>query len=151
MGDGKFVGAHHDENGGITGPKAGDQTGDEISVDSYAVGYTAYYRYKGAMNVETAGGKVTSAQAVSGKTKDDGWDGMSSTAAKTKWFNGLAGPDDACATYPEGQCTWGACVAPTIWVGSMWASIGAMARTGPLPPETKATGPRPTRPFRERS
>lgn len=110
MGDGKFVGAHHDENGGITGPKAGDQTGDEISVDSYAVGYTAYYRYKGAMNVETAGGKVTSAQAVSGKTKDDGWDGMSSAAAKTKWFNGLAGPDDACATYPEGQCTWGACV-----------------------------------------
>ena len=62
------------------------------------------------MNVETAGGKVTSAQAVSGKTKDDGWDGMSSAAAKTKWFNGLAGPDDACATYPEGQCTWGACV-----------------------------------------
>lgn len=110
VGDGKFVGAHHDENGGITGPKAGDQTGDEISVDSYAVGYTAYYRYKGAMNVETAGGKVTSAQAVSGKTKDDGWDGMSSAAAKTKWFNGLAGPDDACATYPEGQCTWGACV-----------------------------------------
>ena len=110
VGDGKFVGAHHDENGGIAGPKAGDQTGDEISVDSYAVGYTAYYRYKGAMNVETAGGKVTSAQAVSGKTKDDGWDGMSSTAAKTKWFNGLAGPGDACATYPEGQCTWGACV-----------------------------------------
>lgn len=110
VGDGKFVGAHHDENGDITGPKAGDQTGDEISVDSYAVGYTAYYRYKGAMNVETAGGKVTSAQAVSGKTKDDGWDGMSSAAAKTKWFNGLAGPGDACATYPEGQCTWGACV-----------------------------------------
>lgn len=110
VGDGKFVGAHHDENGGIAGPKAGDQTGDEISVDSYAVGYMAYYRYKGAMNVETAGGKVTSAQAVSGKTKDDGWDGMSSTAAKTKWFNGLAGPGDACATYPEGQCTWGACV-----------------------------------------
>lgn len=110
VGDGKFVGAHHDENGGITGPKAGDQTGDEISVDSYAVGYTAYYRYKGAMNVETADGKVTSAQAVSGKTKDDGWDGMSSAAAKTKWFNGLAGPGDACATYPEGQCTWGACV-----------------------------------------
>lgn len=57
MGDGKFVGAHHDENGGIAGPKAGDQTGDEISVDSYAVGYMAYYRYKGAMNVETAGGR----------------------------------------------------------------------------------------------
>lgn len=57
VGDGKFVGAHHDENGGITGPKAGDQTGDEISVDSYAVGYTAYYRYKGAMNVETPAGR----------------------------------------------------------------------------------------------
>ena len=57
VGDGKFVGAHHDENGGIAGPKAGDQTGDEISVDSYAVGYTAYYRYKGAMNVETPAGR----------------------------------------------------------------------------------------------
>ena len=37
---------------------------------------------QGAMNVETAGGKVTSAQAVSGKTKDDVWDGMSSTPRK---------------------------------------------------------------------
>lgn len=110
MGDGRFVGAHHDENGGITGRTPGDQTGDEISVDSYAAGYTAYYRYKGAMNVTGADGAVSSAQAVSGKTGDDGWDGLSSTAAKSKWFKGLAGPDDACVTYPEGQCTWGACV-----------------------------------------
>ena len=36
IGDGKFVGAHHDENNGIEGPKPGDQTGDEISIDSYA-------------------------------------------------------------------------------------------------------------------
>lgn len=33
-GDGKFTGAHHDENGGIDGPKAGDQTGDEISTST---------------------------------------------------------------------------------------------------------------------
>lgn len=65
IGDGRFVGAHHDENGGVTGPKAGDQTGDEISVTSYASGYTAYYRYKGSMNVTNSDGSASSAQAVS--------------------------------------------------------------------------------------
>ncbi len=110
IGDGRFVGAHHDENGGITGTIPGDQTGDEISVDSYAAGYTAYYRYKGAMNVTEPDGSSSSAQAVSGSTGSDGWENMSSSTAKTTWFGGLAGPDDACATYPEGQCTWGACV-----------------------------------------
>ena len=60
IGDGRFVGAHHDENGGVTGPKAGDQTGNEISVTSYASGYTAYYRYKGSMNVTNSDGSASS-------------------------------------------------------------------------------------------
>lgn len=68
IGDGRFVGAHHDENGGVTGPKAGDQTGDEISIDSYAAGYAAYYRYKGSMNVNDPHGGQSSAQAVSGSS-----------------------------------------------------------------------------------
>lgn len=105
MGDGKFVGAHHDENGGITGSKGGDQTGDEISVTSYAAGYTAYFRCK-----TTSGSDGAVLQAVAGSTGDDGWDGLTSGQAKSKWFNGQAGPDNACVTYPEGQCTWGACV-----------------------------------------
>lgn len=33
-GDGKFTGARHDENGGITGPQAGDQKGDEIATSN---------------------------------------------------------------------------------------------------------------------
>lgn len=97
VGDGKFVGAHQDENGGIEGKQHGDQTGQEISVDTDGSGYTAYYRYKGSGTSSVA-------------TKNDGWNGLTSTAAKAQWFGGLAGPGNTCATYPEGQCTWGACV-----------------------------------------
>lgn len=32
VGDGKFAGAHIDENGGIAGNKGGDQTGNEVSI-----------------------------------------------------------------------------------------------------------------------
>ena len=55
-GDGMFVGAHYDERHGVRGEKPGDQTGHEISVSSYASGYTYYYRYAGAGNVVSAVG-----------------------------------------------------------------------------------------------
>lgn len=76
IGEGRFVGAHQDENGGISGGKAGDQTGDEISVTSYAAGYTAYFRYKGTGNIIGSSG-TSNGQAVSGGTGSTELVGMS--------------------------------------------------------------------------
>ena len=140
MGDGKFVGAHHDENGGITGSTPGDQTGDEISVDSYAAGYTAFYRYANGDGGQDGGG-----QAVSGETSG-GVEGLTSSQAKAEWFSGRAGPDDACATYPEGQCTWGACVRAYKlgWqhVGPYWGNGGDWAASAAAEGyETTGTAP----------
>ena len=132
-GDGKFVGAHHDENGGITGPKAGDQTGDEISVTSYASGYTAYYRYKGSMNVTNSDGSSSSAQAVSGSTGSTKVVGMSEKDAEA-WFNGQQGPNNYCATYAYGQCTWWTCMRAKKlgWknIGQYWGNGQDWARSG---------------------
>lgn len=44
LGDGKSIGAHHDENGGIAGSQGGDQKGDEISEDHYSGNYTQVFR-----------------------------------------------------------------------------------------------------------
>lgn len=108
IGDGKFVGAHHDENNGIEGPKPGDQTGDEISIDSYAAGYAAYYRYKGSMNVNDPHGGQSSAQAVSGSTGSTNVVGMSEKDAEA-WFNGQQGPNNMGASGSSGteQCVTG--------------------------------------------
>lgn len=133
IGDGRFVGAHHDENGGVTGPKAGDQTGDEISVTSYAAGYTAYYRYKGSMNVTNSDGSASSAQAVSGSTGSTNVVGMSEQDAEA-WFNGQQGPNNYCATYAYGQCTWWTCMRAKKlgWknVGQYWGNGQDWARSG---------------------
>ena len=135
-GDGKFIGAHHDENGGITGAKAGDQTGDEISVTSYAAGFTAYYRYKGSLNVSGGDGSTSSAQAVSGNTGSTNVVGMSESDAEA-WFGGKQGPNNYCATYAYGQCTWWSCMRAEklgwknlgqYWGnGADWANSGAKA------------------------
>ena len=133
IGDGRFVGAHHDEAGGVTGPKAGDQTGDEISVTSYASGYTAYYRYKGSMNVTNSDGSASSAQAVSGSTGSTNVAGMGEKDAEA-WFNGQQGPNDYCATYAYGQCTWWTCMRAKKlgWknVGQYWGNGQDWARSG---------------------
>ena len=47
IGNGLTVGAHIDENGGITGKKSGDQTGNEISVASYSNIWQGYLRFEG--------------------------------------------------------------------------------------------------------
>ena len=44
LGDHKSIGAHMDENGGITGAQGGDQKGDEISEDNYSGNYTQAFR-----------------------------------------------------------------------------------------------------------
>lgn len=135
IGEGRFVGAHQDENGGISGGKAGDQTGDEISVTSYAAGYTAYFRYKGTGNIIGSSG-TSNGQAVSGGTGSTELVGMSEQDAMA-WFDGRQGPDDFCATYAYGQCTWWTCMRAKKlgWTGvgrywgngQDWASSGAKA------------------------
>ncbi len=135
IGDDRFVGAHQDENGGISGGKAGDQTGDEISVTSYAAGYTAYFRYKGTGNVIGSSG-TSNGQAVSGGTGSTELVGMSEQDAMA-WFDGRQGPDDFCATYAYGQCTWWTCMRAKKlgWTGvgrywgngQDWAASGAKA------------------------
>ena len=133
MGDGRFVGAHHDENGGIEGTTAGDQTGDEISVDSYPSGYTAYYRYKGSLNVSGGDGSTSSAQAVSGSTGSTNVVGMTEADAEA-WFGGKQGPNDFCGTYAYGQCTWWTCMRAKKlgWknIGQYWGDGQNWARSG---------------------
>lgn len=135
MGDGKFVGAHKDENGGIEGRTPGDQTGEEISVDSWPAGYTAYYRYQGSKNVTVSGGGTASAQAVSGSTGtgSKGVVGMTEADAE-KWFGGKQGPDDFCASYAYGQCTWWTCMRAKKlgWknIGKYWGDGKDWARSG---------------------
>lgn len=56
-------------------------------------------------------------------------DGM--TIAQTKaWFNGSDGPDNVCQAYPDGQCTWWACMRGHkigLDVGSYWGNGGDWA------------------------
>lgn len=139
MGDGEFVGAHWDERHGVEGRTPGDQTGDEIGVTSTLNAlYTRVYRAPASQG----------SQAVSGGTSDSGWDGMGAEQAKAAWFGGLAGPGNTCVSYPQGQCTWGACLRAyrlgwkhvgQYWGdGGMWASSAAaegyrVTRTAPVP------------------
>lgn len=98
-GDGRYVGAHKDENGGIMGRTPGDQTGHEISVEKSSGDFTYYWR-----------APAGAGQAVSGSTSSgDGAIGLDERAAEA-WFDGRQGPEGACATYAYGQCTWWACM-----------------------------------------
>lgn len=120
-GDGMFVGAHHDEHGGIEGTESGDQTGDEISeTASLSSSYTRVYRAPA----------VAGSQAVSGGTTDSDWEGMTVATARREW-SGV--PYDVCDAYPPGQCTWGACVRAYRlgWkhVGSHWGNGADWARS----------------------
>ena len=56
------------------------------------------------------GGSNGSSGGVTGSvTTGEVRDGM--TIAQTKaWFNGSDGPDNVCQAYPDGQCTWWACM-----------------------------------------
>lgn len=48
LGGGMQADAHGDENGGITGPTAGDNTGREVEVRSLRTTWTAIYRHQGS-------------------------------------------------------------------------------------------------------
>ena len=46
------------------------------------------------------------------------------------WFNGSDGPDNVCQAYPDGQCTWWACMRGHkngLDVGSYWGNGGDWA------------------------
>ncbi|KFI91241.1 CHAP domain protein [Bifidobacterium saguini DSM 23967] len=121
VGDGMFVGAHHDENGGIEGSEAGDQTGDEISVTaSLSAAYSRVYRAPSGAGT----------QAVSGGTSDSGWEGMTVADARSRWKDV---DYTVCDSYPPGQCTWGACVRAYHlgWkqIGRHWGNGGDWARS----------------------
>jgi hypothetical protein len=47
LGNGLQADAHGDENGGITGPRKGDQTGREVEVRDLRTSWTYIYRYTG--------------------------------------------------------------------------------------------------------
>lgn len=74
-------------------------------------------------------------------------DGMTVAEAKA-WYGGQSGPNNVCATYPEGQCTYWACMrsynlggikpGPYWGNGGNWAASGQAAgyqttRTAPVP------------------
>lgn len=67
----------------------------------------------------------TTGSVVTGEVRD----GM--TIAQTKaWFNGSDGPDNVCQAYPDGQCTWWACMRGHkigLDVGSYWGNGGDWA------------------------
>jgi len=47
LGSGRQAEAAHDENGGITGPRKGDQTGDEVRATTLSSSWTYIYRHTG--------------------------------------------------------------------------------------------------------
>ena len=73
-------------------------------------------------------------------------DGMTIRDAQA-WYDGLDGPGDVCAAYPDGQCTWWACMRGHklgLNIGSHWGNGGDWAasaraagwkttRTSPVP------------------
>lgn len=76
------------------------------------------------------GGSNGSSGGVTGSvTTGEVRDGM--TIAQTKaWFNGSDGPDNVCQAYPDGQCTWWACMRGHkngLDVGSYWGNGGDWA------------------------
>ena len=67
----------------------------------------------------------TTGSVVTGEVRD----GMTIAQAKA-WFNGSDGPDNVCQAYPDGQCTWWACMRGHkigLDVGSYWGNGGDWA------------------------
>ena len=71
------------------------------------------------------GGSNGSSGGVTGSvTTGEVRDGMTIAQAKA-WFNGSDGPDNVCQAYPDGQCTWWACMRGHkngLDVGSYWGN-----------------------------
>ncbi|QOL33107.1 CHAP domain-containing protein [Bifidobacterium eulemuris] len=101
-GDGEWIGARHDETGGITGAQSGDQTGDEIAVyQSQPDGMTTRWR------LSTSGcsaGMSVGTLSPALRMKTDLLADMEATGTVSD------------TRYPWGQCTW--------WVASRRAQIG---------------------------
>lgn len=117
-GDEGYVGARHDENGGVIGGQPGDQTGEEIAVSETAPsGLSTRWRAPSTLRTNTS-------QDATGAL-----DGL--TIAQTlAWFDDDSGP---CYAYPAGQCTWWACMRARKlgWqVGSHWGNGGDWGASG---------------------
>lgn len=82
---------------------------------------------------ESSSSPSSSAQAVSGSTGSTNVVGMSEADAEA-WFNGQQGPNNYCATYAFGQCTWWTCMRAKKlgWknVGQYWGNGQDWARSG---------------------
>lgn len=106
-GDGKYVGARHDEDGGIDGPRTGDQTGQEVAVYGSAPGgMSVIWRPSSASGGECSSSVGTTVGSLDPKLvmKDDLVADMAATGTESD------------TRYPYGQCTW--------WAASRRAQIG---------------------------
>ncbi|WP_338024637.1 CHAP domain-containing protein [Bifidobacterium aerophilum] len=106
-GDGKYVGARHDEDGGIDGPRTGDQTGQEVAVyDSAPGGMSVIWRPTSTSSGECSSSVGTTVGSLDPKLvmKDDLVADMAATGTESD------------TRYPYGQCTW--------WAASRRAQIG---------------------------
>ncbi|PST47926.1 hypothetical protein COO72_10505 [Bifidobacterium callitrichos] len=129
-GDNKVVTADHDENGGIQGRTPGDQTGKEITVRSLYENFQAVYRLKGGVQQAVSGS--TQAAGTSGSTGAVNPVGLDENGVRA-WFGGQQGPNNICAAYAYGQCTWYACIRgyKIGWkgIGSHWGNGQDWARS----------------------
>lgn len=127
-GDNKWVGAHQNENGGVTGGQPGDQTGHEVSVETYpTAGADTYWHYEGSSS--NAGTETTASTTVaSSNLSVVGWTNNDATAQ----FGGKEGPNNICASYATGQCTWWACMREHMignTTGGYWGNGEAWVRS----------------------
>lgn len=85
VGDGKFGGAHIDENGDVVGRKGGDQTGNEVSIcDAYV--YSEGWDYVLVPPKET----TTTTKTTAAKTTKLSVDEIAKQVIAGKWGNGDA-------------------------------------------------------------
>ena len=71
LGDGMQADAHGDENGGITGPSEGDQTGHEVEVRDLKWYWTYVYRYEGPARPEPEPEPVIVPEQLPGEPVND--------------------------------------------------------------------------------
>ena len=129
MGDGEFVGAHWDERHGVEGRTPGDQTGDEIGVTS-----TLNARYTRVYRAPASQGSQAVARRIPVGT---GW-----ARSRRRPPGSAAWPVRAirASRIRRASARGARACAPTVWGGSMWDSIGAMAACGPRPRPRRVTG-----------
>ena len=132
IGDGRFVGAHHDENNGIEGPKP--ETRPARDQHRLVRG-----RLRGLLPVQGLHERERSPWRPiirAGRVRQHRFHerGRHERTGAEAWFNGQQGPNNYCATYAYGQCTWWTCMRAKKlgWknVGQYWGNGQDWARSG---------------------